>query len=248
MSKNHLLIDGDILIYKIATASEEATHWGDGVWTLHADAKTCIGNIENVLKTLQHNLDAETFTIALTDEKNFRKDVLPSYKSNRLGRRKPLTLPALREYLLEKYKAVIYKGLEADDVLGILATTPNKSKQVIVSIDKDFRQIPSFISSNGQDIINISPEQADYWFMVQTLAGDNVDGYTGLPTCGVKTALKILGDNIKLPIAELWEKVVTAYKKKGFSEKEVLQQARVAKILRHGEYNEKTGEVKLWKM
>ena len=32
--KRRLLIDGDILIYKIATQNEVDTHWGDGMWTL----------------------------------------------------------------------------------------------------------------------------------------------------------------------------------------------------------------------
>ena len=30
MKKKVLLIDGDILAYKIATANEVNTHWGDG--------------------------------------------------------------------------------------------------------------------------------------------------------------------------------------------------------------------------
>ena len=36
-----LLIDGDILIYKIATLNEEPTHWGEGLWTLHCDENIC---------------------------------------------------------------------------------------------------------------------------------------------------------------------------------------------------------------
>jgi len=51
-----------------------------------------------------------------------------------------------------------------------------------------------------------------------------------------------------VPLLDLWKIVVGIYKDKGFTEKEALQQARVARILRHGDYNKKTGEVKLWQI
>jgi DNA polymerase-1 len=63
---------------------------------------------------------------------------------------------------------------------------------------------------------------------------------------GIKTAEKILGTDINVPLLDLWDKVLQAYDKKGYTEAEALQQARCARILRHGEYNKKTGEVKLW--
>jgi DNA polymerase-1 len=47
-------------------------------------------------------------------------------------------------------------------------------------------------------------------------------------------------------LPDLWKIVKGIYKEKGYTQKEALQQARVAHILRHGEYNKKTGKVKLW--
>ena len=137
-----LLIDGDILIYKIATQNEEPTHWGDGLWTLHCDEKICKAEVDKQIQELLDNLEADKFIIALTDKKNFRKDILPSYKDNRKQKRKPLALPFLRQYCIEKYEAVIMDSLEADDVLGILATEPSNEERIIVSIDKDLYQIP----------------------------------------------------------------------------------------------------------
>ena len=245
--KRKLLIDGDILIYKIATMNEIDTHWGNGLWTLHCDQNICESQIDSTLDDLLTDLQADDFVIAFTDKYILRKDLLPSYKDNRKQKRKPMVLNALREYVIKKYNAVIYPKLEADDVLGILATVPHNDERVIVSIDKDLKQIPSLISRDGKTIEKVTKKEADYWFMVQAMAGDSVDGFSGVPKVGVKTAQKILGDN-NVPLLDLWKKVLSAYDKAGYSEKEALQQARVAHILTHKDYNRKTGKVKLWRI
>ena len=246
MQKKKLLIDGDILIYKIATQNEIDTHWGDGLWTLHCDEKQCKADVDAQIEDLGAQLEADDYIVALTDSQNFRKDVLPTYKANRKDKRKPMVLNALRKYVMEKHNGVIWKNLEADDVLGIMATEPSDEKRIIVSIDKDLKQIPALISVDGL-VVNETPlKLADYWFMIQTLSGDAVDGYTGLPVVGIKTAEKLINKYTMVPVLDLWKIVVGLYKEKGFSEQEALQQARVARILRHGEYNKETGEVKLW--
>jgi len=246
MQNKKLLIDGDILIYKIATQNEIDTHWGDGLWTLHCDEKLCKADVDAQIEDLGAQLEADDYIVALTDSQNFRKDVLPTYKANRKDKRKPMVLNALRKYVMEKHNGVIWKNLEADDVLGIMATEPSDEKRIIVSIDKDLKQIPALISVDGL-VVNETPlKLADYWFMIQTLSGDAVDGYTGLPTVGIKTAEKLINKYTMVPVLDLWKIVVGLYKEKGFSEQEALQQARVARILRHGEYNKETGEVKLW--
>ena len=32
-----MIVDGDLIIYKIASMLEEPIDWGDDVWTLHSD-------------------------------------------------------------------------------------------------------------------------------------------------------------------------------------------------------------------
>ena len=44
------------------------------------------------------------------------------------------------------------EGLEADDVLGILATEPSNEERIIVSIDKDLYQIPAKVSKDGKTL------------------------------------------------------------------------------------------------
>ena len=78
--------------------------------------------------------------------------------------------------------------LEADDSLGIYATA--NPGNVIVSPDKDMRQIPGKLY-DLKDVTTITPEAGHQWHFIQTLAGDQTDGYAGVPGYGVKTATKL---------------------------------------------------------
>ena len=57
---------------------------------------------------------------------------------------------------------------------------------------------------------------------------------------------KLIQKYTNVPLKDLWKVVKGIYKDKGYTAKEALAQARVARILRHGDYNKKTGKVKLW--
>tara|TARA_R110000851_G_scaffold91287_3_gene199399 strand:- start:3702 stop:4451 length:750 start_codon:yes stop_codon:yes gene_type:complete len=243
-----LLIDGDILLYKIAMNNEVPTDWGNGLWTLHADENVCKLDVDAVIDNLGSNFSADDYVVCLTDKHNFRKDVLPSYKSNRKNIRKPMMLKTLRKYVMEKHNGVVWKNLEADDVMGIMATEPSIDERIIVSIDKDMKTIPCNLSADGQTVTPIPQRLADYWFMIQTLTGDKTDGYDGIEGVGIKTAEKLIMKYTNVPLLDLWKIVKKIYVDKGYTEAEALQQARVAHILRHGEYNKKTGEVKLWQI
>jgi DNA polymerase-1 len=244
--KKVLLIDGDILLYKIAMNNEVETHWGDGLWTLHSDANICKADVDLVIEDLGSSLEADDYVVALTDSKNFRKDVLPTYKNNRKDKRKPLALKELREYVIKKHRGIVWDNLEADDVMGIMATEPTEEERIVVTIDKDLKTVPCNLSSDGLNVERIPERLADYWFMIQTLTGDKVDGYDGVEGIGIKTAEKLIKKYTNVPLLDLWKIVKKIYVDKGYTEAEALQQARVARILRHGEYNKKTGKVKLW--
>ena len=246
--KKVLLIDGDILLYKIALNNEVDTHWGDGLWTLHCDENICKADVDLVIDDLGASLNADDYIVALTDTNNFRKEILPTYKSNRKDKRKPMTLKALRDYVIKKHNGVVWKNLEADDILGIMSTEPTDEERIVISIDKDLKTVPCNLSVDGLSVENITQRMADYWFMIQTLTGDKVDGYDGIEGVGIKTAEKLIQKYTNVPLLDLWKIVKKIYVEKGYTEAEALQQARVAHILRHGEYNKKTGEVKLWQI
>ena len=74
-----------------------------------------------------------------------------------------------------------------------------------------------------------------------------MDGYSGCPGIGPKRAARILDGVFGDPGGPGdWDAVVKTYVKAGLSEEEALVQARVARILRWGEYDRKKGKVKLW--
>jgi DNA polymerase-1 len=239
------LIDADIVAFKASASTERPIDWGDGMWTLHAFEHEGIEYIHSYLHKIVNTLGDGEFSLFLTDPENWRKEVLPSYKSNRKGQRKPLTLQPLRQYMLDNMRAVMVPSMEADDLLGITAT--NETDCVIVSEDKDLATIPCQLFNPAKDeaVRTISEFDADYLHMKQTLTGDPVDGYAGLAGCGDKTAEKIL-DGCET-VKEMWAAVVQAYSKKKLSEEVALTQARVARICRASDFDFNTGKVILWK-
>lgn len=242
-----ILIDGDILLYQICAAAEQPFYWGDDLWTLHADEREVREQIDNEVTSLKDELKADKVIIALSGETNWRKIVLPTYKANRKGTRKPVVYKAAKEYVRSVYTVAEYSNVEADDVLGIYATDKKiKGKKIIVSADKDLKTIPGYLYNPDKaelGIQEITHEQADWNHMYQTLVGDTADGYTGCPGIGPKTAEKVLGPARG---GNLWEAVTSAYSDAGLGESEALVQARVARILRHGEYDISSNIVHLW--
>lgn len=232
-----LLIDGDIVAYQAAVSAETPVNWGDGLWTLHAYEEEVVAKIEQHLSLIIGDLHFDKIQVAISDIKNFRKDVDPQYKANRKNIRKPMLLQFAKDYLFEKYDGLIYPNLEADDVLGIELTSDPDC--VIWSTDKDLKTITGVHLVDGE-LTHIESQVSDYWFLYQTLVGDLTDNYQGCPKVGPKTAEKILDKDCS------WDAVVAAYIKAGLSETVALQNARLARILRAGEYNKETGEVILW--
>lgn len=235
------LIDADIVAYQAAASAEQPFNWGDGLWTLHSFEEDAVSHFETILGKITERVDAHKVVLAFSDSTNWRKNVLQTYKANRKDVRKPMLLGFLRRYAQEHYDCRQITGLEGDDILGLTATGKLGDLYVICSIDKDLKTIPgSHYNFSHDEFFEITQEEADRWHLIQTLTGDQTDGYAGCPGIGPKTAEKILADGGG------WEAVVKAYAKAGFGEEEALTQARVARILRFGEYDFENNQVKLW--
>lgn len=241
-----ILIDGDIVLYEICTGCERATDWGDDIWTYHCDLKEAKQKYDCWIDRVKEEVGASKVIIAMSGSENWRKEVLPSYKLHRKKHRKPMTFKALKEYSNETYRTFQFHNLEADDVLGLLAGEPGIAKvegeRVIVTIDKDLKTIPGLHYNPRkpyEGVCEVSQDQANYNHLFQTLTGDPVDGYSGCPGIGPRRAARVLD-------YPCWGAVLEAFDGAGLSPEEALVQARVARILRYGEYNTNTKEVNLW--
>jgi DNA polymerase-1 len=209
--------------------------------------------LDEMMDRVFERFETKEHLLCFSSPPNFRYTVDPTYKNNRANSRKPLCYVELREQVEADFKCKALPGLEADDVMGIIATTPaiQKRNPIIVSQDKDMQTIPTSVWRQGE-LVNVTEEQADYYHMFQTLVGDTSDGYKGCPGVGKVKAEKLLTvTNIPdMPPAELremrWAAVVNAYEKAGLTEQDALTQARLARILRFSDWdNEKKGPI-LW--
>lgn len=238
MKNRTLLVDGDIVAYKAAVVAETPIDWGDGFWSLHAFEKDVISHMAVFMADIKEQSGCTEFITCLSGDNLYRKDVAPYYKANRKGTRKPMLLNFAKKYLADNYNGRVEDKLEADDLLGILGSADKNT--VIWSIDKDLLTVPAYHLIEGK-IVEVDQEEADYNFLYQTLVGDSVDNYKGCPSVGAKTADKLLLDK-----GATWQTVVEAFESKGLGEEVAIENARLARILRDGEYNFKTKEVKLW--
>jgi len=242
-----LLVDGDIVAYRTAMSFEHAIEWDEGFWTLHSDVQECTAEIDNYLNWLLDEVEEATDVIvALTDKENFRKELCTDYKANRANKRKPLALNGIRKHLIEEFDAIVWPKLEADDVIGILATQKKMIDNcIIVSPDKDLLQIPGYHFIDGS-LIHRCMDECNKWHMMQTLTGDTTDNYKGCPGIGPVKAERLLtpSDGGSSNGVWMWRKVVGAFEKAGLTEEEALLNANLSHILRHENY--KDMRVNLW--
>lgn len=233
-----ILIDADILVYKAISSVEHEIEWEEGYWTLfsdEADAREAFKQmLDNIIASVGEKLN---YVLCFSDKENFRKDIDPTYKANRAGTRKPLGFKSFRESVMLSQPSYMLPRLEADDCIGIIAS--KNPGHIIVSEDKDLMQIPGKHLVKGE-IITVTKEEGDYFHMKQTLTGDPVDGYSGCPGIGPKTAEKVLAEGPH------WPSVVKAYVKAGLTEEDAVRQARLARILQHEDWDNNNQRPILW--
>lgn len=224
------LIDLDSILYKavyrivsVNQMREALTkHGKEGArqWLMEEVYNEGINRCENELLKMQNHLQSiffeeiQSFELFITTcENSFRKEICPTYKANR-KRNKYVWL--LREHYRFNNTGNS-STLEADDLIQIRAKEIGVGKYIIVSIDKDLKQIGGYFWSyykqkdkdhQGNYILNefgyhessykqnavefISRKEADKMFWTQMLMGDATDNIKALNRVGLKIAEKII--------------------------------------------------------
>ena len=225
-----LLYDADFIVYKGCAAAETEINYGNDVivvTSLFSEAYTNVINDINKIK-MKFIWDTPEIILFFSDSKNFRKKIYPPYKGHR-NRKKPCGYVRVINELKKNFEVIVMPELEADDAMGIYAT--KNPGNIIVSPDKDMRQIPGRLY-NMDETTMVTPTEGAKWHLIQTLAGDQTDGYSGVPGIGVKRAVTLFDQD-----GYSWETVVKTFKSKGLTEEDALTNARLAKILTDEDYD-----------
>lgn len=194
------LIDGSSYLYRAYYAIKQRLSNSHGMPT-----GAVYGIVSMLLKILKEK--KPDYIMVVWDAKGpvFRHDIYKDYKANRPSMPEDLTVqvPFVRDVVEAMgISQIEYPGYEADDIIATLTDSLAEESIVIISGDKDLKQLASertviwdtmkdsltsrktILEENG-----IEPVQL---LEVQALAGDSSDNIPGIQGVGLKTALKLV--------------------------------------------------------
>jgi len=192
-----LLLDGDILVYRVGFACDDEEE----------EALVC-ATVDRAVSGILIDCPFEgSVSVFISGENNFRNEIATTapYKGNREGKRRPVWKEQIREHLVQHWDASVSDNQEADDDIAIEATK-DLASAVIISIDKDFLQVPcrhwNFVK---QQLTSVTPEEGLLWFYQQILIGDRIDNIIGSEGIGPVKSRKLLEGKTE---AQMWGECV----------------------------------------
>ena len=240
-----LLIDGDLLCFQTAIAMQSKNPFtGEPEY----DGELALRVLEQRIRTFMATFETGRleFHFSCNRKDNWRRQLVSSYKMNREGKLSPIGLSSLISYVMSAYPYVKEGILEADDTLAMAATGKYKGNNIICSLDKDFLTINTKIWNWTKKVLKTqSKKDAFKFFIYQLIIGDSADNFKGIKGVGPKGAAKFLVQQDK-NLYNVWEPLCELAAKKGHDEEYMIGQARMAYLLRDGDYNWDTQEINLW--
>lgn len=173
MTKYKALIDADGIVYRVGFAMEDVNSLSTVEHQVLATIDSYVQGLTKVFKSVSKPI----IVISPTgQENNFRYKVAKTlpYKGNRTAP-KPKHYEYIRKLLSEMEGAIVAVGQEADDTLADIAAE-DPSKTIIVSQDKDMRQVPGWhLEPSGRD----EPKRPIYYVDPGTIGSIVLERTTG---------------------------------------------------------------------
>jgi len=195
-----VLVDADSLVWSSCYKFKESPE--DDGWNDIEEAK---GKFDEVLMKIINDLEADyeldRVLIFNGAKGNFRKEISADYKANRINRELPPILNELHQYVRDQYDSISAINEETDDVVARYwkntVSVLGKYEVMIVSIDKDYKQLPCLMYNYGkkhQCVYDISEQEALSNFFSQMIIGDPADNVNYCKGYGIKFTEKYLID------------------------------------------------------
>lgn len=163
------LIDGDIIAYRCAAASENESK------------EVALLRASDLMQRILDETKAEKYLVYLTGSNNFRYRYNPEYKANRKDTPRPQWLQDVREHLVVDWKASVEDEQEADDAMGIYQMANKET--IICTIDKDLLMIPgehyNFVTGVHREQYTIPAIRHFYYQLIMGDRTDNIFGFDG---------------------------------------------------------------------
>jgi DNA polymerase-1 len=196
-----LLVDGSSYLYR-------AFHAMPDLRNKAGEPTGAIYGVINMLRRLETDYKAEYKAVVFDAKgKTFRDDWFPEYKAHRPSMPEDLVRqiePIHAAIKAAGWPVLMVDGVEADDVIGTLATNAavDGLETLISTGDKDLTQLVGplvrWYNTMSNELLDEAGVEAKFGVppgqIVDYLAlvGDTVDGVPGVAKCGPKTALKWL--------------------------------------------------------
>ena len=196
-----ILVDGSSYLYR-------AFHAMPGLSNSSGEPTGAVYGVTNMLRRLLADHDPQYIAVVFDAKgKTFRNDLYPEYKANRPPM--PEDLRPQVAWVHEIVEAMglnlmVVEGVEADDVIGTLATqAADEGRDAIISSgDKDLTQLVNEhvnmvdtmknVVYDHEGVVTKFGVPPDRIIDYLTLVGDTSDNIPGVPKVGPKTAVKWL--------------------------------------------------------
>tara|TARA_R110000782_G_scaffold213593_1_gene301530 strand:- start:24 stop:785 length:762 start_codon:yes stop_codon:yes gene_type:complete len=205
------LIDLELILYRNAAKAEKE---GTSLKSLVQMTQLAIDGVVRSCRASKHYL-------VVSGRNNFRKILYPDYKAGRPP--KPDLYIPLSDAIQETNGSLwcVHDQLEADDLLGIMATNGRVENPIICSIDKDMLGVPTWHYNWNKDDwpVEVTQGEADSNWLIQLLKGDPTDNIEGMRGIGdVKAKALVDKYSCGLGIANIPTAVAKyIYEKEGFT-------------------------------